>query len=81
MTYLSFQQTYRLLIFEHCLGGNYLFIYLLWCPRYFLSKGKGGEKKEVLCQVLGKSDVHSSLLNYFLQSCCLKKKIVTMYLF
>lgn len=69
MTYLSFQQTYRLLIFEHCLGGNYLFIYLLWCPRYFLSKGKGGKKggfvpsiREIWCSFFSPQLFPSKLL-------------------
>lgn len=44
MNYLSFQQTYRLLIFEHCLGEIiYLFIVVPWV---LFVKGEGGGKKE-----------------------------------
>lgn len=65
MNYLSFQQTYRLLIFEHCLGEIiYLFIVVPWVL-FIKGEGERGERK-VLCQVLGKSDVRSSLLKYFL---------------
>lgn len=41
---LSFQQTYRLLIFEHCLGGKYLFIYS-GSLGTFCQRGRGEEKE------------------------------------
>lgn len=45
MTYLNFQQAYRLLIFEHCLGENiYLFIYS-GALGVFFQRGRGEEKE------------------------------------
>lgn len=71
MTYFSKPTDYS---FLSIVWGEIIYLFIC-CGALgtFCQRGRGG-KKEVLCQVLGKSDVRSSLLNYFLQSCCLKKK-------